>query len=369
MSVSFIEHQETEPVKPKSKKRRLAKPENSFSGSSFIEHPEPEPSKPKKGKIRLEKLEDDRNLPPVSKKLNAKKGPFSTWVPGECSQRWTVFQTDKYICARLNYTTTTPQNYPSQQIPKYQPVDTTGTDIGKMHNSTAGLDRTNLTKKGNWPKITALVLINTGEKAAPDACDILDSLMVSDELKWVCDSQDFYVEQQLPDNPQAKQVAQGIRSGQRVYRAMKGMPLNVTSVAGQSKYDIAPVMVPETYNDVLRQTDLRGGKMKPMRKLLGERDVFSILKSTGQIDALDMIASVCKNVDQIHDVTDSILIALSGEILKSSRGIKKATKKNKSRYGDDSTTILPRRKWPKATGNDTGRSMYMSYKYKNKKIK
>ena len=97
----------------------------------------------------------------------------------------------------------------------------------------------------------------------------------------------------------------------------------MVTVGGEKKYDIAPILVPSTLNDEIRGMDIRGIKGKPLRKLLAERDVFAILSDTGQDVALKVLTTVFEKSDQVHDVADSFLIALAGELLKSKNSLKK----------------------------------------------
>lgn len=206
-------------------------------------------------------------------------------------------------------------------------VDIVGVDIGKAHTGICGFDCTSQVEgeRGEkWPKVTAIALINAGGgrgKAAHFACDVLDELFARDEgLQWVRESKVAFVEQQLPLNPQAKQVAQGIRSGLRCLRMAgneQADPECVTFVAGQSKYTVAPAVCPARANaDPLRAPGvvLRGHANKPKRKLLGERDAHAILDATQQHAATRMITGMCEGVDQIHDVTDALLIGMAGEL-------------------------------------------------------
>ena len=91
-------------------------------------------------------------------------------------------------------------------------------------------------------------------------------------------------------------------------------------VAGQSKYFVSLQIAPSTANDPLRKTSLTGASNKKWRKLLGEKDVYAILEETQQRDAMGMIKKACGSVDQIHDITDSILIGLAGENMQSKNG-------------------------------------------------
>lgn len=269
----------------------------------------------------------------------------------EQAPHYEVIRKELYIAARL---------VDKKGVPKR--VDMVGMDIGKAHTGICGFDCSSQEVKGDnkerggWPRVTAIALINAGGgrgQAAHFACDVLDELFARDEgMKWVRESDKVYVEQQLPLNPQAKQVAQGIRSGLRCLR-MAIYPQNnehkdfVSFVAGQSKYLVAPVVCPErALGDPLRAPGvvLRGHANKPKRKLLGERDAHAILESTNQLDAVKMISGMCEGVDQIHDVTDAMLIGMAGEVKKNTEEDKRMKKMNKTKSGATKVKSVKRRR-------------------------
>ena len=259
-----------------------------------------------------DRLEPSEKSAARTKKRKSKlEGPFKRDFPS-CQGRWTTTITNDYTVATLtNDQSGSPRN-----------VSVVGVDIGKIHTGICGVDCTSLTK-GGWPRITAIALVNGGDKIAHVACDRIDEILVtSGSFKWFRQANATFIEQQLPINPQAKQVAQGLRTMQRTLKLMKGKSPDVHFVSGQLKYKIAPMIAPKSKDDDLRNRKLSGAKNKPLRKLLGERDVYNILLHTEQLDCIHMIASMCKSADQIHDVTDAILVALAGELINSDRNMK-----------------------------------------------
>ena len=198
-------------------------------------------------------------------------------------------------------------------------VDACGIDIGKNHTAICGMDCTDLAP-GKWPRLTAVSLVDAKHRAASDCCDVLDRLLtLSADFDFLRGASSVYVEQQFPGNPQAKQVAQGIRTNLRTLRLAAGGEPDVHTVSANSKYVVATVIAPGTLDDELRKTDLTGAKGKKGRKRLGQNDVHTVLTETQQGGAIEMIASVCRELDQVHDITDAALIALSGELLKAPR--------------------------------------------------
>ena len=159
------------------------------------------------------------------------------------------------------------------------------------------------------------------------------------------------------------QVAQALRTNQRTIRLLKGETApDVVTVGGEKKYDIAPILVPSTLNDEIRGMDIRGIKGKPLRKLLAERDVFAILSDTGQDVALKVLTTVFEKSDQVHDVADSFLIALAGELLKS----KNSLKKKKTPYGTGQKPVARPKKKGKATGQKSSFASRRTLYYKKK---
>eukprot|EP00026_Physarum_polycephalum_P003366 Phypoly_transcript_03377.p1 GENE.Phypoly_transcript_03377~~Phypoly_transcript_03377.p1 ORF type:complete len:536 (+),score=112.16 Phypoly_transcript_03377:142-1749(+) len=250
------------------------------------------------------------------------RGPFEEVEGDENDGTYTVTRTGAYTLARL---------VDARNKRKPARVDMVGIDIGKSHTGICGFD---CSDAQGWPRVTAIALLNAGGgrgRAAHYACDQLDGWFARDpQLAWVRESSVVHVEQQLPQNPQAKQVAQGIRSALRCLRMANGdTDPCVTFTSGQAKYAVAPAVCPELAQaDPLRAPGvvLTGHKNKPQRKMLGERDAHAVLRSTAQDAAIKMIAGVCRGVDQIHDVTDALLIGMAGEI-KRAQGAK--TKKKK----------------------------------------
>ena len=254
------------------------------------------------------------------------RGPFEEEEEKEADGAYAVTRTNSYTLARL---------VDKRNKRKHERVDMVGIDIGKSHTGVCGFD---CSDAHAWPRVTAIALLNAGGgrgRAAHFACDKLDELFARDaQLAWVRESSVAHVEQQLPQNPQAKQVAQGIRSALRCLRMANGANADacVTFTSGQSKYTVAPAVCPELAQaDPLRAHGvvLTGHKNKAQRKLLGERDAHAVLRATAQDAAIAMIAGVCKGVDQIHDVTDALLIGMAGEIKR--RQGEKTNKKKKDK--------------------------------------
>jgi hypothetical protein len=252
------------------------------------------------------------------------KGPFEEIERVEDDGTCEVVRTSSYVAARL---------VDGHGVPAR--VDMVGVDIGKLHTGICGFDRTDLAH--GWPRVTAIALLDAGGgrgRAAHYACDKLDELFARDPaLAWVRESATVHVEQQPPQNPQAKQVAQGIRSALRCLRMAQGTSAQDVCVAfinGQSKYVVAPAVCPDIANaDPMRMegVKLTGHKNKPKRKKLGERDAHAVLTATAQSAAINMIARVCDGVDQIHDVTDALLIGIAGEL----RSAQESAKLNKQK--------------------------------------
>jgi hypothetical protein len=265
----------------------------------------------------------------VRRKGTGARGPFEE-VEGDGNDgAYAVTRTGAYTLARL---------VDKRNKRKHARVDMVGIDIGKAHTGICGFD---CSDAQGWPRVTAIALINAGGgrgRAAHFACDQLDELFARDaHLAWVRESNVVHVEQQLPQNPQAKQVAQGIRSALRCLRMSNGGDADacVTFTSGQAKYAVAPAVCPELAQaDPMRAPGvvLTGHKNKPQRKMLGERDAHAVLRATAQDAAIKMIAGVCRGVDQIHDVTDALLIGMAGEI-KRAQGMKTKKKvKSKGMY-------------------------------------
>lgn len=253
------------------------------------------------------------------------RGPFEEVEGGdEKDAAYAVTRTSSYTLARL-----------VDKRKRLARVDMVGIDIGKEHTGVCGFD---CSDANAWPRVTAIALLNAGGgrgRAAHFACDKLDELFARDaNLAWVRESSVVHVEQQLPQNPQAKQVAQGIRSALRCLRMANGSAAAdacVTFTSGQSKYAVAPAVCPDIAQaDPMRAPGviLTGSANKPKRKALGERDAHAVLRATAQDAAIRMIAGVCRGVDQIHDVTDALLIGMAGEI-KKRQGEKPKNKKVK----------------------------------------
>lgn len=83
---------------------------------------------------------------------------------------------------------------------------------------------------------------------------------------------------------------------------------------------MVPTIVAPGPSDPSRTAKGENAKQRQMyRKLLGEHDAYAFLLGTKQQDAVSMVARVCKEVDQIHDVTDALLIGLAGDLLPSKK--------------------------------------------------
>jgi hypothetical protein len=252
------------------------------------------------------------------------RGPFEEVEGGKEDGLYTVTRTSEYTLARL---------VDNHNKRKHAHVDMVGFDIGKSHTGICGFD---CSAAHEWPRVTAIALLNAGGgrgRAAHFACDKLDELFARDvQLAWVRDSRVVHIEQQLPQNPQARQVAQGIRSALRCLRMANSTSADasVAFISGQAKYAVAPTVCLELAQaDPLRAPGvvLTGYKNKAQRKLLGECDAHAVLRSTAQDAAIKMIAGVCRGVDQIHDVTDALLIGMAGEIKRNKEKKKISMKK------------------------------------------
>lgn len=112
---------------------------------------------------------------------------------------WQETRTPLYVMARL-----------LDKRGKPQQVDMVGIDIGKVHTGICGFDCSPSSSK--WPRVSAIALVDSQARIAHDACDKLDLIFASDpHFQWLRDCSRIHIEQQMPQNPQAKQVAQGIR--------------------------------------------------------------------------------------------------------------------------------------------------------------
>jgi hypothetical protein len=111
----------------------------------------------------------------------------------------------------------------------------------------------------------------------------------------------------------------------------KKQPFSVEYVNGDLKYGVAPIYSEKARQDDLRKLDLSGSKNKPKRKLLGEHDAIALMEMRGDKGAIEFLENLRKStgVDQVHDVTDSYLIAAVA--YEQDRGVKVSAGKGKKR--------------------------------------
>lgn len=207
--------------------------------------------------------------------------------------------------------------------------DWIGVDIGSTHLGIVGL-------KGNYedvehpPKLAWVCLMSVPAKAIHYSCDKIDTLLVTgNDFGWVRNATHFRIEQQLPQNPGAKQIACSMRTCLRTMQMAKNVPPDVEFVSGKSKYDVAPHYSAAAQEDPLRSECLTGAKNGLKRKKLGENDCKLILKHQKEKNALRVLKVCKKKLDKIFDITDAYLIARFDYDKKTSLVAKKTNRKQK----------------------------------------
>jgi hypothetical protein len=228
------------------------------------------------------------------KKAGSKSLDFST-VPAPA---------DGYFAASKNYVVYSPFSNPADRV-----CDDVGFDIGSNHLGVTGLAG-DPTKED--PKVVWEGLLNMPSKSAHDTSDLIDAaLMQEPNLSWIRKARRHRIEQQVRFNPKARQIAGALRSCLRTYKMARRQTPDVQYVNAELKYGVAPIYCPEARDDPLRKVCITKTKNTSKRKQLGERDAIHLMRKRGDHRAIDFLENLrrSRGVDQVHDITDSYLIA------------------------------------------------------------
>lgn len=189
--------------------------------------------------------------------------------------------------------------------------DTVGIDIGKVHMAFAGVTKDSSKK---LPIFSFIILFSFPKsKSANDTCRFIEEYINNHpDLEWVRRAIHIRVEQQVQLNPKARQIAQGVISCFRTRYLILNTPWKtVTTVHGELKYNIAPKYCEKSRLNPLRLESTSGLKNKSKRKKLSINDCEDLLDLQNEKE-MKQFLNVAKQYlcDQLHDITDSMLIAM-----------------------------------------------------------
>lgn len=316
-------------------------------GTYIDEEPPKRPTKKRKKKTRKTNEEDDDNGIQKKRRKIVKGGrktaAITDWekidLPCETS---VVTNGEGYVLVDL--------------FPDIQPY-AVGVDIGTVHLVISGTDPHGRLLKflvvSPSHGLTSSSKTPSHKHTISDSCLFLTDLFTNpkhrESVLWVTNSPKIRIEQQVDKNPPARIVSLSLftlwihikmlsikstyeegqeepfqytiakpRRGKKPKTNRKRHPIevddsntiDVSFVGGDKKYSIVQdYNCSEAMEDPLRVNRSSGSVWKRARKQLAVNDMNLILRSLGQEDIAEFITNL--PIDQLHDIADSYLIALS----------------------------------------------------------
>lgn len=177
---------------------------------------------------------------------------------------------------------------------------TVGFDIGTIHLGITGMYQDMDGRK----IVTFMALLSFRAKTVPESCKEFSRILLTDNnFGWFRESQKVRIELQRTINQITAMCIQTLAYSQMTYM---GQIPDVSYVHGDNKYKIVPLYSTETPQEELRNKPKKTAKE---RKKLGELDAFYLLEKDNQSHAIKFLKVLGTNVDQIHDICDSYLVA------------------------------------------------------------